>query len=129
MRTIIAELALVAMVIMGVGLAYSVFSSSTSAVTKADLWATVKPVYTSQGTYLDISLKNTGGHPATIQHVYIDDTEVTQSLGWGNTTLQPGGSLENTVPAPSGFGSGQHIIKIVYGEGGVTKTVSYQFSA
>ena len=129
MRTIVAELALLAIVIMGIAMAYGVFSGSTSAVTKANLLVTVQPVYSSNGTYLDVSLKNVGGRAATIQSVTIDGSDVTKSLGWGGVTVQPGGTLENTIPAPQGFTSGQHIIKITYQENGKTMTVSYSFSA
>ena len=129
MRTILAELGLIAFVLLGLAYAAGIFTSSTSAVSKAEFVVSVKPIYTSQGTYLEVAVKNVGGTAATIQNVTIDGTDVTASLGWGGVTLQPGGELRTTIQAPQGFTSGQHILQIVYDESGQTKTASFQFTA
>lgn len=144
MQTILAELGLIVLVLLGLAYAAGFFSSSTSAVSKAEFFVSVKPIYTSKGTYLEIIVKNVGGTAATIQNITIDDTiivasntssstsgttTVTPALDWSGKTLQPGGELRATVKMPDGFTSGQHILKIVYTESGLTKEASYQFTA
>ncbi len=128
MRTILAELGLIGVVVMGLAAIFGIFSGSVGAFNEAELIVQVKPVYSSQGLSLEVLLRNAGGQAVTIQDVTIDGTSVIQDLGWAGKTLEPGGVLREVIPAPQGLGPGAHTIVVTYQEGGVAKEVAFSFT-
>lgn len=128
MRTILAEFGLIGIVVMGLAAAFGLFSGSVGAFNEAELIAQVKPVYTSQGLYLEVLVRNAGGQAVTISDVLVDGQSIAADLGWQGATLEPGGVLRKVVQAPAGLGPGTHEVRIVYVEGGVTKEVSFSFT-
>jgi len=124
---IVATIALLAMVIAGIGAVWYVFSNNLSAFSGAEIFVNVRGSYNGTHAILRITIKNSGGAVATIYNVVVDDVDITSSLGISGYQLAPGMSIQKVIITNS-IGPGNHIIRIVYEDRGEVKEDYSEFS-
>ncbi len=133
MRSIVAEILLLAIVLVGGAVLYNYFTSQSTVAAGAKFYVAVTVTTTSDGKqFLDIAIKNIGTGPATITSVKIDNAiDITGSLGIGKNglTLKPGKELRKVIQLNQQLSGGVHKLIITYKEAGQTKQASADFTA
>ena len=125
---IVSTIALLAMVVAGIGAVWYVFSGNLSAYSSAALIANVKGSYDGSKAILEVTIRNTGGSAAKIVSILIDDsTNVTnQIIDPGEPYLASGSSIQKVITAS--IKPGRHVLKIVYEEHGTQKETYVEFT-
>ncbi len=133
MRTIVAEILLLAIVLVGGALLYNFFNSQSTVSAGAKFYVAVTVTTTSDGTqFLDITVKNIGTGPANITSVTIDGSiDITSQLGIpaNGLVLQPGREIRRVITLSTPISGGVHKLIITYQEAGQTKQASADFTA
>ncbi|MEB3764553.1 MAG: hypothetical protein GSR77_00070 [Desulfurococcales archaeon] len=105
---------LLAIVAIGGAAVYNYLNNTASALAK-QVEVTASAITTTNTTYVQIQLHNTGTQSVTITSVYIDNTDITTTIGLANYTLKPGQSISKVVSL--NLPSGDHVVKIIFEDG------------